>query len=63
MREYLIELDVTMSVRIYVDANNEEQAKELALSKIETDTLYHIRTGCYVDSQVTDIIEQDKAAE
>lgn len=59
MKEYLVELDVTMSVRTYVDANNEEQAKELALSKIEADTLYHIRTGCYVDSQVTDVIEQE----
>ena len=63
MKEYLVELDVTMSVRMYVDANNEEQAKKLALSKIKTDTLYQIRKGCYVDSQVTDIIEQDKAAE
>lgn len=59
MKEYLVELDVTMSVGIYVDANNEEQAKELALSKIKTDTLYHIRTGRYIDSQVTDIIEQE----
>ena len=59
MKEYLVELDVTMSVRTYVDANNEEQAKELALSKIEADTLYHIRTGHYVDSQVTDVIEQE----
>lgn len=60
MKEYLVELDVTMSVSMYIDANNKEQAKELALSKIKTDTLYQIRKGCYVDSQVTDVIEQEE---
>ena len=59
MKEYLVELDVTMSVRIYVDAKDEEQAKELALSKIKSDACYHVRTGYYVDSQVTDVIEQE----
>jgi hypothetical protein len=48
-----------MSVRIYVDAKDEEQAKELALSKIKSDAQYHVRTGYYVDSQITDVIEQE----
>lgn len=60
MKEYLVELDVTISVGMYVDAHNEEQAKELALSKIKSDVLYHVRRGCYVDSQVTDVIEQEE---
>ena len=58
MKDYLVELDVTMSVRVYVEANSEEHAKKLALSKIKTDTLYHIRNGDYVDSEVTDVIEE-----
>ena len=58
MKEYLVELYVTMSVRIYVEAHNEEEARKRALSKIEADTLYYIKNGAYVDSEVTDVIEE-----
>ena len=54
-KEYFVDLDVTMSVRMYVNADNEEDAKKIAINRVELDTLYHLQRGAYVKSEVIDI--------
>ena len=54
-KEFFVDLDVTMSVRMYVNADNEEDAKNKAINKVKLDTLYHLQNGCYVDSVVYDV--------
>lgn len=58
MKTYQVDLDVTMSLVKFIEANNEEEAKKIALEMIEKDPYYHIRQGAYVDSVITDIIEE-----
>ena len=38
MKEYHVGLDITRSVYTFIDAENEEQAKELALKEVEERT-------------------------
>ena len=57
MKEYRVELDVTMSVNLYIDATSEEEALKIAQEKIKSDTLYRLRNSVFVKSEETDIEE------
>ena len=57
MKEYRVELDVTMSVNLYIDATSEEEALKIAHEKIKSDTLYRLRNSVFVKSEKTDIEE------
>ena len=60
MKKYCVEMDVTFSARMYVEAESEEQAKRKAVSDMEKDPRYHTRWGAYVDTEVTDIYEDEE---
>ena len=60
MKKYCVEMDVTFSARMYVEAESEEQAKRKAVSDMEKDPRSHTRWGAYVDTEVTDIYEEDE---
>lgn len=60
MKEYFIDMDVTFSARMYITAENEETAKQMAIEKMEKDPRYHTRWGAYVDTEVTDIYEEEE---
>jgi hypothetical protein len=59
MKEYFIDMDVTFSARMYITAENEETAKQIAIEKMEKDPRYHTRFGAYVNTEVTDVYEEN----
>lgn len=57
MKEYFIEMDVTMSARMYIEANDLETAKKIAVEKMWQDPRYHTRNGAMVSVVITDAFE------
>ena len=56
MSTYHVGVDVTRSIYVYVDADNEEEAEKLAL--IEADSRSTVGAGAWVDSKVHFIDEE-----
>lgn len=54
--EYSVAIDITLSKIIYVKAENEEQAKQLAIKKVRAEPFYYARTAdAYVGAKVIDV--------
>ena len=61
MKNYILDMDITMSCRIEVQAENEEEAKAKAANLIEDDPMYYLRyNGCYVGHSVEDVNETEE---
>lgn len=58
MKQFAVDIDITMSKRIYVDAESEEQARALAEEKMK-DPYYYTKAGAYVSHEIIDINEED----
>lgn len=52
-------MDVTFSARMYIVADNEESAREMALEKMNADPRYHTRLGAWVSTEITDAWEEE----
>lgn len=59
MATYYVDMDVTFSAHMWVDADTEEGARKIALTKMANDPHYHTRYGCHIDTTITDISEED----
>ena len=59
MKEYMVDMDVTFSARMYVYAQDEESAKAQALKMMNADPRYNTRWGAHVDTVVTDVFTED----
>lgn len=57
---YYIDMDVTLSVRMWVSADSEEEAQKEALGRIKRDTIYCAQHGAYVGAEVTDCYEDEE---
>ena len=54
--EYGVSIDITLSKTIYVEAENEEQAKAIAIKKVRDEPFYYARTAdAYVGAKVIDV--------
>ena len=60
MKEYMVEMDVTFSARMYVYANDEESAKAQAVKLMNADPRYNTRWGAHVNTEVTDVFEESE---
>lgn len=60
MKEFMVEMDVTFSARMYIEADNEETAKKIALAKMKQDPRYHTRWGAHVNTEITDVFEENE---
>lgn len=60
MKEFCVEMDVTFSARMYVEAENEEQAKKKAVRDMNKDPRYHTSWGAHVNTEVTDVFEESE---
>ena len=55
-KEFQVFVDITVSKVIYVDAESEEQAKQLAIKKVRDEPYYYARTAdAYVGAKVVDV--------
>ena len=57
---YFVDMDVTISVRMWVSADSEEYAQREAIERIECDTMYYAQRGAYVGAEVTDCYEDEE---
>lgn len=54
--EFQVFVDITVSKVIDVEAENEEQAKQLAIKKVRDEPYYYARTAdAYVGAKVIDV--------
>ncbi len=58
MKQYAVDVDITMSKRIYVDAESEEAAKVIVNNWMQDDPYYYAKDAdAYVKHEVTDVTE------
>jgi hypothetical protein len=58
MKEYAVNVDITMSKTIYVNAKNEEEAEQLAKAKVFDDPFEVVRSAdAYVTHEIIDTYE------
>ena len=59
-KKYCVCVDVTMAGNYYVEAENEEQAKNLVREKFKNDPYGEcVRADCYIGYEITDVNEED----
>ena len=63
MKHYVIDVDITVSKRIYLDAESEEQAKAIVKKNMEYPHYYYTKADAFVGYEVTDINEEDPEPE
>ena len=60
-KAYVVDMDITVSKRVYVEAESEEEAMRLAKEEVDSDP-YHYAWNCdaYVSSQAIDANEDNE---
>lgn len=58
MGTYYIDMDVTMSVRMWVRAECETEAHKIAMDSIKREPYYHLRNSAFVDATITESMEE-----
>lgn len=59
-KEYCVDLDLTVGVRVWVDAESEEDARNMAMNKVDANHQVYLNSGIYLDCEVSDIVEFEK---
>lgn len=59
MKSWVVETDVTISLRMYVRANTEEEAQERAKHDIWSETMWHVQRGACVGIDIVDTYEDE----
>lgn len=60
MKEFCVEVDITVSKNIYVDAENEEEAQEKVNEMVRRyPHYYYTKADAYVCHEITDCYEDD----
>ena len=62
MKQFAVDIDITMSKRIYIDAENEDEAREKVEQKMEENPYEQARDFMsFVDYDITDVNEETEA--
>lgn len=62
MKQFAVDIDITMSKRIYIDAENEDDAREKVEQKMEENPYEQARDfTSFVDYDITDVNEETEA--
>ena len=60
MKEFTVEVDITVSKRIYVEAENEEEAEKKVNEMVRNNPGdYYTKANAYVCHEITDCYEDD----
>lgn len=59
MKNYAVDVDITVSKRIYVEAENEEEAKAKVEEMMKYPHYYYTKADAYVCHEITDVNEDD----
>ena len=58
MRTYLVDTDITMSKTMEIEAESEEQARELAMEKVSKEPFYYAgHADAHVKTEIIDVNE------
>lgn len=57
---YSVDMDVTIAVRMWIDANSQEEAEKIALDKVLKETNYHVSHGVFVGAEVVECYEEEE---
>lgn len=57
MKKYIVDVDITMSCRICVNAESEEQSKTIAGNYIDDDPWYYVKDGHYMNHEFEAVSE------
>ena len=63
MKNYAVDIDITMSVRVYVDAKDNDEARKKADDLVRKDPYYHAKGGTYVSHDITDVSENEEESD
>ena len=63
MKNYAVDIDITMSVRVYVDAKDNEEAQKKADELVKKDPYYYAKDGTYVSHDITDVSENEEESD
>ena len=62
MKQFAVDIDITMSKRIYIDAENEDEAREKVEPKMDENPYEQARDfDAFVDYDITDVNEETEA--
>ena len=53
MAKYYVDLDLTMSVQMWLDADSKEAAEQMAKEKVAKEPMYYAQQGLFVEATVT----------
>jgi hypothetical protein len=56
-KEYCVDLDLTVGVRVWVVATNEDEAREAAMNNVDANYQAYLKQGIYLDCEVSEIEE------
>ena len=60
MKTYAVDVDITISKRFYVDAENEKEARKIANEKVRNyPHYYYTKADAYVSHEITDVNEDE----
>ena len=59
MKEFTVDVDITVSKRIYVEAENEEEAKAKVEEMMKYPHYYYTKADAYVCHEITDVCEDN----
>ena len=61
MKKFVVDMDITMSKRIYVYAENEEEAETIANNWIGDDPYFYAKSAdAYVGCEISDVYEEEE---
>ena len=61
MKKFVVDMDITMSKRIYVDAENEEEAETIVNNWVGDDPYYYAKSAdAYVGHEISDVYEEEE---
>ena len=60
MAKYYVDLDLTMSVQMRLDADSKEAAEQMAKEKVAKEPMYYAQRGLFVEATVTDCVDETK---
>lgn len=61
MKKFAVDMDITMSKRIYVDAENEEEAETIVNNWVGDDPYFYAKSAdAYVGHEISDVYEEEE---
>ena len=58
-KNFCVSVDITMSKNLYVEAENEEEAKAKVEEMMKYPYYYYTKADAYVGHEITDVYEDD----